>query len=114
MAVPGASPNPGYEGIRGTLEACVSQTNSFNWNLYVKKVENKMKQFNSPESFSGLIRPMDSSSSTVSYSTLLAFMDYLYLVQSLPDDRIVTYSFLEGAVGLTVWAHYILGLTVLI
>ena len=50
----------------------------------------------------------------LSASSLLGAMDYLYLVQSLPEDRIMMVENQMGLVPLVVWAHCILGLTVLV
>jgi hypothetical protein len=41
-------------------------------------------------------------------------MDYFYLVQSLPEDRLVRVENQTGLIPLIVWAHYILGLAVLV
>ena len=39
-------------------------------------------------------------------------MDYLYLLQSLPEDCKMILQSHEGMIPLIVWAHNILGLTV--
>jgi hypothetical protein len=41
-------------------------------------------------------------------------MDYLYLIQSLPEDRKMAVSNETGCITLIIWAHYILELTVVI
>lgn len=41
-------------------------------------------------------------------------MDYFYLVQSLTEDRLVMVESQMGMIPIIVWAHFILGLTVLV
>ncbi len=45
---------------------------------------------------------------------LLGAMDYFYLVQSLPEDRLVMVDSQLGLVPMIIWAFGILGLTVLV
>lgn len=105
MRVPGSSPDPGHGGITSTLAACSSQTSAFNWSYFVRQVEVKLRQsvpayHHSPDYLK------------LSPSLLQGAMDYLYLLQSLPDHRKITVSNEMGSITLTIWAHYILGLTV--
>jgi hypothetical protein len=44
MKLPGAAPNPGFEGILGTLVACSSQTSAFRWSDYIQLVESRISQ----------------------------------------------------------------------
>jgi hypothetical protein len=105
MNVPGASPDPGYEGIMKTLTACSSQTSSFSWSDYINVVQTQLRAKIPGYAFSpDYLR--------LSPSLLLGAMDYLFLVQSLPEDRKVIVSNENGSITLIVWAHYILGLTV--
>jgi hypothetical protein len=107
MGVHDASPDPGYEGIMKTLMACSSQTSSFNWSVYVEMVQDKLQEAMPDYAFSpDYLR--------LSPSTLLGAIDYLYLVQSLPEDRKITVSTENGAITLIIWAHFILDLTVAI
>lgn len=102
--VPDASPDPGYEGISRTLFAINSQS-SFNWGRYIKLVQSKLEAAIPDYAHS-------SDYLRLTPSLLLASMDYLFLVQKLPEDRKVTVSGETGGITLIVWAHYILGLTV--
>lgn len=105
LGVHGASPDPGYEGITKTLVACSSQTSSFNWSEYVQMVQDRLQAAMPNYAYSpDYLR--------LTPSLLLGSMDYLYLVQSLPDDRRITVSNQKGAITLIIWAHYILGLAV--
>ena len=107
MKLPGAAPDPGFEGILGTLEACISQTGAFHWSDYVQRVESKIRQ-----SFPGY--QYHEIFLALTPNLLLACMDYLYLVQSLPENRKMTVSSQKGVLTLIIWAHHILGLSVLL
>lgn len=103
--VSGASPDPGYEGIMKTLMACNSQTSSFSWSPYINATQTQLQEAIPGYAFSAdYLR--------LSPPLLLGAMDYLFLVQSLPEDRKVTISNENGSITMIVWAHYILGLTV--
>jgi len=97
--------DPGFEGIVTTLAACSSQSSQFAWSFYVQQVEAKLRScipdYRFHVDYVGL-----------SDSLLLGAMDYLYLVQSLPDQRKILISDQKGCLTLVVWAHYVLGLTV--
>ena len=105
--VPGASASPGLQGIEGTLTACTSQTSDFAWSYYVNLVSTELKacipEYYHRDEFLSLIPEL-----------LLGALDYLYLVQQLPEDRLITVSNPIGAITLTVWAHHVLGLNVCI
>ena len=107
MELPEARPNPGYEGIFGMLEACSSQTSNFNWNNYIRSVEDRLGpqlvDFERRRWFLCL-RP----------ETLLAAMDYLYIIQKFPEDRKMIINNHEGILTMVVWAYYVLNLTVLV
>lgn len=109
MGLPGATFSPGFEGISKTLEACASQTSAFSWYGYMQTVNNRL--------WDVLRIPRDNQ--TFLYNTgilrqdiLLAAMDYLCLVQSLPEDRKMVVHVISGCIPLIVWAHYVLGLSV--
>jgi hypothetical protein len=107
MGIQGASSDPGYEGIMNTMAACSSQSSAFSWTYYRGIVEEKLKTSIPTYHYSpDYIR--------LSPSLLLGAMDFLYLVQSLPEDRKVTVSNEIGCITLVIWAHYILELTVVI
>ena len=102
---PGALVSPKPEDIAATLSACSCQSSAFAWSEYVNIVCRKVR----------LAIP-DYRHSThhlrLSPALLAVAMDCLYLTQHLPDDRFITVSNAIGFVTLTIWAHFILGLTV--
>ena len=111
--IPDARPDPGLEGILGTLRACASETSNFSWNVYVQKIHIKLQR-----GFEQIVKTgatVDHHSlNTIRPHTLLALMDFLYLIQAFPDERRVRLSDQTGLVPLVIWAHYILSLTVII
>lgn len=113
MKLPQSNPDAAYEGIHGTLMAVCAETSTFPWALYVGLVEAKLpkslSQINKPDLMSGASRWR-----TLRSSLLLASMDYLYILQSLPEDRIMQVESCNGMIPLVIWAHFILGLTVTI
>ena len=107
MGVAGASPSPGYEGISNALAACSSQTTAFTWSHYIHLVNTKLE-----ESISGYQYSQDLM--RLSPAALMGAMDYLYIVQQLLESRKVMISNAMGSITFIIWAHYILGLNVLI
>ena len=107
LNVEGATTDPSYEGVVGTLEACSSQTSSMNWNDYLQFVENRIQRtypaYRHQEDYI-ILAP----------STILASMDYLCMVQKWPESRKMTISSQRGLLTLIVWAHHLLGLSILI
>jgi hypothetical protein len=106
--IKGATPDPDYEGILTTLQACLSQTSQYPWETLVGLVENKFQKSRS------WLRLQRSPLKRLSPNTLLAAMDYLYLVQSLPEDRFMMIDNQMGLVPIILWANCILGLRVLV
>lgn len=103
---PEARPNPGYDGIYGMLEACSSQTSNFNWGNYIRSVEDRLGQHaivNERRRWFLCLRP----------ETLLAAMDYLYIIQKFPEDRKMIIDNHQGILTIIVWAYHLLNLTVL-
>jgi hypothetical protein len=107
LGVQNSSPDPGLDGIAGTLDACSSQTASFLWDHYVSLVETAFQKrrpsFRYNKNFTCLTG-----------NTLFAAMDYLYIVQSFPEDRKMTVRGLRGCITIIIWAHYLLNLAVLV
>ena len=103
-----ASPDPDYDGILRTLQACSSQTSQYCWDKLVALVVGRF-----PASRQ-LFRMDNSPLKSLSPNLLLGAMDYFYLVQSLPEDRFVVVESQRGVVPMIVWGHCILGLTVLV
>ncbi|KAL8658233.1 MAG: hypothetical protein Q9202_007610 [Teloschistes flavicans] len=108
LNVPGATADPEYEGILKTLHACSSQTSHYRWDDLVAFIETR---FPHSATFFRLHR---SPLRFLSSNLLLGAMDYLYLAQSLPEDRIIVMDNQMGLIPMVIWAHYILGLTVII
>ncbi|KAI4087291.1 MAG: hypothetical protein L6R37_008336 [Teloschistes peruensis] len=108
LNVPGATADPDYEGILKTLHACSSQTSQYRWDDLVALVETRF-----PHS-TRFFRLYQSPLRFLSSNLLLGAMDYLYLAQSLPEDRIIVTDNQMGLIPMVIWAHYILGLTVII
>lgn len=105
--VPGASLDPGCEGIMNTLAACSSQTSNFSWTGYSEMVEEKLRREIPGFRYS-------SDYTRLSPALVLGAMDFLYKVQSLPEDRKIVVSNQIGSITFIIWAHYILGLDVTI
>ena len=106
--VQGATPDPDYDGILKTLRACSSQTSQYRWDNLVSLVENR---FQESTQWMHLSRnPLRH----LSPNLLLGAMDYLYMAQTLPEDRFIIVDSQVGLVPIVIWAHHILGLTVLV
>ncbi|KAH0845987.1 hypothetical protein FOPE_11189 [Fonsecaea pedrosoi] len=105
--VPGASIPPAYEGIESTLAACSTQCGEFQWAPYGAEIEKRLQVSMQDYSWSPYY-------TRLTPALLLGAMDFLYAVKSLPADRIVTVSSQAGFIPLTIWAHYILSLNVVI
>lgn len=103
-----ATPDPDYDGILRTLQACSSQTSQYRWDNLVAEV---VRRFPASRQ---LFRMDHSPLKSLSPNLLLGAMDYFHLVQSLPEDRFVLVESQRGVVPIIVWGHYILGLTVLV
>ncbi len=103
-----ATPDPDHEGIVKTLQACSSQTSQFGWDHLVSLVESRFRK--STQWFCLDHNPIRS----LSPNLLLGTMDYLYMVQSLPEDRLIMVESQIGLVPIVIWAHYILDLTVIV
>jgi len=108
LGIKGANSDADYDGILATLLACKSQTSHYPWEMLVSLVESRFER--SAQWF----RAPQSRLRRLSANLLQGAMDYLYLVQSLPEDRIMMVENQMGLVPVVVWAHCILGLTVLV
>ncbi|KAL8795513.1 MAG: hypothetical protein Q9182_007525 [Xanthomendoza sp. 2 TL-2023] len=106
--VQGATPDPDYEGILKTLQACSSQTSQYPWENLCALVETRF-----PKSIQWFYFE-DSPLKSLAQNLLQGAMDYLYMAQSLPEDRLIMIDSQIGLVPTVIWAHYVLGLTVLI
>jgi hypothetical protein len=103
--VDGSFGSPGYDGIINTLATCSAQSGSFHWAPYYKMVERKLQSAHPSYRYSPTYVKL-------SPTILTGAMDFLYLTQSLPEDRKVTVSSSVGCITFIIWAHTILGLNV--
>lgn len=104
--VPDQTPRavPSHEGLCGVLVACEDQTSSYNWKGLILATAAALN-IAEPDAFSAIP------------SVVLQGAVHMFpLVQSLPDDRLILIDTAEdgGACSLAVWAHHVLGLTVLV
>ena len=105
-SVPQSSPD--RIGILGVLRACESQTSAFNWNMMLNAVSTTLghRADKAPIDFPPFV--------------LQGLLDMFPAVQTLPSDRLIHIQIpvgenLEsGTSTLVVWAHQVLGLTVLV
>ncbi|KIW76396.1 hypothetical protein Z517_11142 [Fonsecaea pedrosoi CBS 271.37] len=105
--IPGASIPPAYEGIEKTLAACSTQCGEFQWAPYRAEIEKRLRASMQDYSWSPYY-------TRLTPAVLLGAMDFLYAIKHLPSHRIVTVSSQAGFIPLTIWAHYILCLNVVI
>lgn len=110
--LPDSNNDANYDGIMGTLCAVSAETSQFPWALYIGLVEAKLPSTSSD--MSKLIPRTGNKWKSLTPTLLLAAMDYLYVLQSLPDDRIMQTQNCNGTMPLVIWAHYVLGLTVMV
>ena len=104
--VPDSIPSPGQDVIQNTLATISSQTCAFEWYHYSQEVEKRLRKLSRYH--------YDPGHSTLSPSTLLGAIDFLCIVQSLPEDRKVSLSSESGCIPMIIWAYFILGLTVVV
>lgn len=106
--VQGATLDPDHDGILKTLRACSSQTSQYPCDTLVSLVENRFQKS------AHLFRVNRNPLRYLSPNLLLGAMDYLYMVQSLPEDRLIRVESQMGLVPIVIWAHHILDLKVLV
>ena len=107
QGVPNASASPGFDGIMNTLDAISSQTVDFDWATISEVVEAKLASKIPNFRY-------DADHHWIPPGVMLGLADALYAVQSLPEDRKLVISDECGIVTLVTWAHFLLGLTVVI
>lgn len=100
---------PRYNALKNTLRACREQTSGFMWELIISAVDKKLSPFytNSTGGQWYEYRPMPSS-------VLQALLDAFTAVQHLPQATLVRVATFTGISTIIVWAHHVLGLTVLV
>ncbi|MCJ1385390.1 hypothetical protein MMC17_008513 [Xylographa soralifera] len=100
--------SPDSESILRVLQACERQTVSFNWNMLLQAVAKTLGYSESD------------AVGNIPAAILRGALDMFPMIQSLPADRLVCIqvpmSSDEGSAtcALVVWAHHVLGLTVLV
>lgn len=93
---------PSQEGILGVLKACEEQTSSFDWNGHIRGV-------------ASLLEISDTRAFQPLPAVILRAVVYMFpLVQRFPEDQFIIVETLHGVCLLVVWAHLVLGLTVLV
>ncbi len=100
---------PRYDALKNTLRACREQTSGFMWELIISAVDKKLSPFY-PNNNGGQwyeYRP-------VPLPVLQALLDAFTAVQHLPQATLVRVATFTGVSTIIVWAHHVLGLTVLV
>ena len=104
----GLPSSPDRQGILGVLRACESQTSAFNWNMMLNAVSTTL-------GYEAEKAPID-----IPHFVLQGLLDMFPMVQTLPSDRLIHIQVPlgedkdSGTSTLVVWAHHVLGLTVLV
>lgn len=95
---------PGHEALHGVLRACEDQTSSFNWNGLILATA------------AALDIVGNDAFGPIPLSVLKGALRMFPLVQNLPEDRMISIntSIPAGTCSLVVWAHHVLGLTVVV
>ncbi len=93
---------PGQQRILGAVVACEEQTAAFDWNRLLLAVASML----------GL--PPRKAYTGLSPTVLRAVLDMFPIVLSLPEHRLIHIEDDQGICSLCVWAHHVLGLTVLV
>ena len=93
---------PSQERVLGVVVACEEQTSAFDWGRLLLAVASML----------GL--PPQKAYTGLSPTVLRAVLDMFPIVQSLPEHRLIHVEDNQGICSLCVWAHHVLGLTVLV
>lgn len=99
----GAQAVPSQDGLLGVIRACQEQTASYDWNRLLSAVTSLLG-----------MSAMESCDDSLSSVVLGGLLDMFAIVQSLPEDRLIYINDTQGICVLCVWAHHVLGLTVLV
>ena len=100
--------NPDTLGVLGVLNACESQTSSYNWNMLLDAVPRTLGY--SP----------DRARIDIPACVLQGLLDMFPMAQTLPDDRFIHIQIPvgehidSGITMLVVWAHHVLDFTVMV
>ena len=104
--LPEANPSLGFDGLLSTLETLSSQASAFSWAGYIETVRQNVYPL--------LQENVDLCGTCLPSSLLLSCLDCLCIVQRMPEDYTLTVDGRKGCVTLIVWAHYLLGLSVVL
>ena len=107
-----ASPDASWlhsESLRGTLQAVADQTTGFDWNPLFQSVQNAL---GIPSWIEWGGENMVPRYLRLTVPILQACLDMMAAVQRLYKDSVFKVEGFDGSVTITVWAHYVLGLTV--
>ena len=97
---------PRFDGLKGTLRAVREQTSGFMWELIFSAVDQKLERLRRCETRDHMrLLPV---------SILQALLDALAAVQNLPEARLLKIRSIDGITTIVVWAHHVLGLTVVV
>jgi hypothetical protein len=94
---------PGQQGVSGTLKACEEQTSAYSWSGHLHAVGAMLGGYIQNRTREGIL-----------VDILCGLLDMLPMVQTLPDDRMIHIEGENGVTATVVWAHHVLGLTVLV
>ncbi|KAL8823647.1 MAG: hypothetical protein Q9191_005671 [Dirinaria sp. TL-2023a] len=97
---------PRLDGLKGTLRAVREQTSGFMWELIFSAVDEQLEPLRRCETKAHMrLLPV---------SILQALLDALTAVQNLPEARLLKIRSIDGITTIVVWAHFLLGLTVVV
>lgn len=96
-----------YDALKGTLRACREQTSGFLWELFFSAVEKKLQPISTGDD-----KPYDTRRLPI--PVLQALLDSFTAVQHLPETTLIRIKTHVGITTVVVWAHCVLGLTVLV
>ena len=92
---------PGQEKIEGVLRACEDQTANYDWYNHLRAVASQLRL------------DFEDMTHTIHPAVFRGMTLLLPYVQSLPEDREILAQTNEGVCFLIVWAHHVLGFTVI-
>ena len=97
---------PRYDALKGTLRACREQTSGYMWELQFSAVEKQL------EGIAERQPPYDTR--PIPVPILQSLLDSFTAVQHLPEHTLIRIKATIGIPTIVVWAHLVLGLTVLV
>ena len=107
LTITAVSSPPSIEDLSKTLAACNAQSCSFAWDNYTQIVDSKLRLSIKDYYYC-------SEYMALTPAILLGALDYFYIIQKLPEHRKAVINRGTGLITLIIWAHFILGLNVLV